>query len=375
MGAIQRTFPTGGAVPTEDLVDRDAIVEEMLLRTYAHGNSLILSSPRQTGKTSVAYELLRRVREAGGLGVYIDCSRTDGDDHELAEMVARATYDQIAGSKGAFARLRGFMGAMPKPALMQGDLDLALMFFGSAPETPRALLEKALTLADEIAAQKGKRVVVVYDEFQILGKVSPTIFNPIRAALQHAMGNAAYVFMGSEVGLLDELFKNPANMPFGLATPVTLRQPDPEAWKNYIEARFMEFRSPLRPGEAEELIAFAGGYPRDLMEVCEQLLLIRAISPRSDGAALGLAQENTLRSLRSRFDEVWKRIEKPSGTQITATRIALGRPVYDDRKRTHASVARSIEAMERAGVIRRTGRGAYEFCEPLFGRYVRDLSA
>jgi hypothetical protein len=346
----------------------------MLLRTHGHGNSLILSSPRQTGKTSVAYELRRRVREAGGLGVYIDCSRTNGDEREFAEMVARATYDQIAGAKGAFARLRGFIGAMPKPTLMQGDLDLALMFFGGAPETPRVLLERALTLSDEIAAQKGKRVVVVYDEFQVLGKVSPTIFNRIRAALQHAMGNAAYVFMGSEVGLLDELFKNPANMPFGLATPVTLRQPDAEAWKGYIEARFGEFHSHLRPGEAEKLIAFAGGYPRDLMEICEQLLLIRATNPRAGAAALDLAQENTLRSLRSRFDEIWKRIEKPAGTQVTATRIACGLPVYGP-KRTHASVARSIEAMERAGVIRRTGRGAYEFCEPLFGRYVRDLSA
>jgi hypothetical protein len=374
MNAVKRTFPTGGTVASEDLVDRGGVLQEMLLRTYRHGNSLMLSSPRQTGKTSIAHELIRQIREAGGLGVYLDCSRTTGDERELAEMIARETYDQISDSRGAFGRLKEFIGGLPKPGLYQSDLDLALMFYGHKEQSPAILLEKALALADEIAQQKDRRCVVVYDEFQTLGKVSPTIFNRIRAVLQHSMNAAAYVFMGSEVGLLDELFKNPANMPFRLATQVNLRPPANEAWKNYLEARFMALRSPLHPGEAEELLRFTGGHPRDLMEACEQLLLVRSTNPRSGAEALIIAQENTLESLRRSFDEIWKRLEAPAGTQVSAARIANRQSIYGP-DRARKSVTRTIDALERAGLIRRLGRGEYEFCEPLFGRYIQDLSA
>ena len=70
-------------MPSEDIVDREQVLVDTFMRTYEHGNSVILSSPRQTGKTSVAHELIRRVREIGGYGVYIDCSRITEDEREL----------------------------------------------------------------------------------------------------------------------------------------------------------------------------------------------------------------------------------------------------------------------------------------------------
>ena len=373
MPSIERTFPTGGPVAAGDLVGREGILGELFARTFEHGNSVVLSGPRQTGKTSVADELLRRVRKAGGWGIYIDCSRTTGDEVELAELIARATYDDASGSRGAFSRLREFISGAPKPALYQADLDLALMFHGSNPPAPSVRLERALGLADELAASKARRTVVVYDEFQVLRKVSPTIFNRIRAVLQHRMTHTAYVFMGSEVGLLDELFRDPANLPFGLAVPLTLGQPSAGDWQRYIERRFRKLGVALPPGEARDLVEFTGRHPRDLMEACEHLLTIRSLNPAADGA-VRLAEEKTLNSLRVKFDELWRRLEEPAGTQVTAARMAVGQPIYGgDRPRT--SVRRTVEKLEREGVVHRTSRGSYEFTEPLFGRYVRELTS
>jgi len=373
VASIERTFPTGGPVGAEDLVGRDGILGELFARTFEHGNSVVISGPRQTGKTSVADELLRRVRRAGGWGIYVDCSRTTGDEVELAELIARATYDDASGSRGAFARLREFISGAPKPALYQSDLDLALMFHGSNPPAASVRLERALGLADELAAGKSRRTVVVYDEFQVLRKVSPTIFDRIRAALQHRMTHTAYLFMGSEVGLLDELFRDPSNMPFGLAVPISIGEPVPDDWQRYIERRFRKLGVALPAGEARDLIEFTGCHPRDLMEACEHLLTIRSLIPTADGA-VRLAEEKTLNSLRVKFDELWRRLEEPSGTQVTAARMARGHPIYG-RGRPRTSVRRTVEKLEREGVVHRTAKGAYEFTEPLFGRYVRELTS
>jgi hypothetical protein len=185
------------------------------------------------------------------------------------------------------------------------------------------------------------------------------------------MEHTAYIFMGSEVGLLDELFKNPAQMPFGLAVPLNMGAPDAAAWKKYITARFREFKVSLTAAEIDELLDFCGGHPRDLMELCEHLLTVRSLNPDISGT-LEIAKKRTLNSLRPQFDEIWKRLEKPTGSQITATRIANHLAIYGPG-RPHKSVARTLEKLEREGVIHKVARGNYEFTEPLFGYYVREL--
>ena len=114
MAGLKRTFPTGGSVAPDDLVDREAILGELFERTYEHLNSVLLSAPRQTGKTSVADELIRRIRKAGGWAIYIDCSAAT-DERSLAELIARSTYDQASGSRGAFLRLKEAIQGAPKP--------------------------------------------------------------------------------------------------------------------------------------------------------------------------------------------------------------------------------------------------------------------
>ena len=372
MTSVERTFPTGGPVPAEDLVGREDVLRELLARTFDHGNSVLLTGPRQVGKTSVIDELLRRVRKAQGWGIYIDCSRTTGDERELAGLIARTTYDDASGSMGAFGRLKEIISGVPKPVLYQSDIDLALTFHGSEPQPASVLLERALGLADDLASQKSKRCVVVYDEFSALAKVSPTIFPRLRAVLQRSMTHTAYVFMGSEVGLLERLFKDPEFMPFGLAVPMTLGEPDRGAWRRYIERRFAKLKVPLRRGDADALIDLTGGHPRDLMEACEHLLTIRSLNPDAE-AAVRLAEHKTLNSLRMKFDELWRRLDEPAGTQETAARMAAGRPIYG-RGRPATSVRRTVEKLEREGIVRRAGKGVYEFTEPLFGRYVRELT-
>jgi hypothetical protein len=368
MGKQKRSFPTGGSVAPDDLVGRESILRELFERTYRHGNSVVLSAPRQTGKTSVVTELLERVRRDGGWGVYVDCSAAVDDEADLARLIAAATYDSARGTAGAFVRLRDFIGGVPKPVFYQSDMDLAVSFHGRTPEPPQALLEKALALADDMAGDAGKRVVVVYDEFQILASISPTIFTRIRASLQHHMGHAAYVFAGSETGILEELFTNPDAMPFRLATIVPLPTPGADEWRSYIAARFAEMKLAASEDEIAGLIDVCGCHPRDLMEACEHLVTLRSLNPGGVGA-LPAAIARTEAGLAAQFEEIWKRLDHPVGTRSVAARIATGVPVYG-RGRNTSTVMRAIDKLEREGLVRRVDHGHYAFTEPLFARFV-----
>lgn len=372
MSKYKRSFPTGGSVISEDLVGRESILRELYERTYGHGNSVVLSAPRQTGKTSVVTELLVRVRKAGGWGVYIDCSAAIDDEADLARLIAAATYDSARGVTGAFVRLRDFIEGVPKPVFYQSDMDLAVSFHGKSPGPPHVLLEKALSLADDMAAGAGKRAVVVYDEFQVLSSLSPTIFTRIRATLQHHMSHAAYVFAGSETGMLEELFTHPESMPFRLATVVPLPVPSAAEWSTYITTRFDDLGLRISKDEIETLIGFCGCHPRDLMEACEHLVTLRSLNPGGSGAPAA-AIARTEAGLGAQFEEIWKHLDHPTGTRTTAVRIAAGLPAYG-RGRNTSTVMRTIDKLEREGLVRRLDHGRYEFTEPLFARFVRSRS-
>lgn len=370
-----RTFPTGGLVAAEDLVGREPTLRDLYERTYNQRNSIVLTATRQTGKTSVVHELLRRIRKAGGWGIYIDCqSATDVDD--FIALVASATYDQAAGGKGAFGKLADFVKSLPlHPTLFQADADIALTFHSERQVSQTQKLERALGLADQLGAEKKRRVVVVYDEFPMLRKLSPKLFDQIRAVLQRANTHASYVFMGSEVGVLEELFKSRRRMPFRLGTTIEMPMPAAQEWVKYIERRFGELGRPLASGEAAQLVSFTGGHPRNLMEACQHLLTIRNLR---DGAApedVELAQIRTSDGLRLHFEDVWNNLDEPKGTKTVAARIATGRNVYGrGRGLEPPQVKRALDRLEHEGLIRRVRRGGYEFSDALFGRYVRETS-
>lgn len=367
----RRPFPTGGVVPAADLVGRDAAIDAFVRRVYDLKSSVYLSGPRQVGKTSVATEALRRLRKKGGRAVYVDCT-APVDLVTVATRLASATYDEKAKSAGAFARLREVVGGV-RPTLMHPDSGLAVTFFGGDPPPPSRRFERALMLADELAVADEVRTVVVFDELPRLADVDPQIFDRIRAQLQHAVRNTAYVFMGSQVGMLRSLFGQRGSMLHRLATPFDLPAPDSVEWVRYIELRFSAWKKPLGLGEAARLVDLTGGHPRDLMEMCRAILEIRLAGPRGSND-VDLALEQALAALSVTFEQIWKSLAQPSGTHVSAARIASGTSLY--RGRPRKTVQRSLERLEQDGLIRRLGeRGQYEFTEALFGIWVRRQTA
>jgi len=332
----RRPFPAGGLVPTEDLVGRGAAIDTLVRRVYDLKSSVYLSGPRQVGKTSVVTEALRRIRKKGGRAVYVDCT-VPVDFETVALRIASAAYDEKAKT------------ASPPPAAQR--------------------FEKALTLANELAVADKVRTVVVFDEFPRLAEVDPHIFDRVRAQLQHAVNNTAYVFMGSQVGMLRSLFGERTSMLHRLASPFDLPAPSASEWVRYVEGRFAAWKKPLGRGEAGRLVELTGGHPRDLMEMCRVLLEIRLAGPKTP-EDVDLALEQTLAALSATFDQIWNSLSLPTGTHVTAARIASGVPLYSGRPRQ--TVQRSTDRLEQDGLIRRLGeRGRYEFTEPLFGIWVR----
>ena len=75
---------------------------------------------------------------------------------------------------------------------------MTFSFDQKRPDIP--LLEEVLTMPVKAAEKEGKRVVIVFDEFQqILEYESDTVERLLRSSIQHQT-DVAYIFCGSRRG-------------------------------------------------------------------------------------------------------------------------------------------------------------------------------
>lgn len=374
-------FPVGGPVPGEDLVGREAYVERAAAR-LRDGEHLLLAGPRRIGKTSVILEVLRRLRKRGAITAYIDCFGAT-DVRGLAERFADAVLEAATGTPRLVAQARTLAsGERPAPRLRYEHVELALPVVRE--RSAQRALEAALDLPRAAAARSRKRVVVALDEFQVLGRLQPRIYEVMRAHFQAQRG-VAYAFLGSEEGILEELFSARGHPLYRFAVPLDLTDPtghrfgiDPAEWWAYLRRKFSAKRLVIGEAEADRILDLTGGHPQDTMQLCAALYhLMRETAARAvTGELVAIAYEQALREMERAFSLHWSELGTQKYLQPIAKRIARGETLYAPDAHgdvPRAEVLRALTALRQRGLVVRIGRGRYEFLEPMFGEHVRRL--
>src|SRR5207253_11285758 len=104
--------------------------------------------------------------------------------------------------------------------------------------------EGALDLAQGLASPSGERVVGVLGEYQAAGRHGPRVFDVMRTRFQAHRG-VSYAFLGSEQGILEELFSAKGHAFYRFAVPLDLTDAgghrlgiDPDDWLEYLKTKF-----------------------------------------------------------------------------------------------------------------------------------------
>src|SRR5215212_7158814 len=233
MIASMNPFRYSEPLPVAELLGRDREASELLRRAH-EGNNSRLVAPRRYGKTSL---LRRLLHEAGGEGwatVYVDFFGvlTLAD---IAQRIERAYADQLEGRLASwFAGARRMLhptfraGGGPLPAGVEIALD---------PQAEPPLLDR-LALPRQLHERHGKRTLVVFDEFQDVLMAQDRVDAVIRSEIQHHGDAASYVFAGSHVGMMRELFADRRRAFYGQAAPVELAPLPATEVADSIAARF-----------------------------------------------------------------------------------------------------------------------------------------
>lgn len=356
-------------VPSDELIDRDDEAATLLARASSANNSRLVA-PRRYGKTS----LLRRVRaEAeleGWATVAVDFFGviTLAD---VAERVERAYAEQLQGGLSAwFSGVRRTLrptfraGGGPVPAAVEVELD---------PQAQRPLLER-LALPRRLFERHGTRVLVVFDEFQDVLAADRRADAIIRSEIQHHGDAASYVFAGSHVGMMRELFGDRRRAFYGQAGPVELPPLPSEAVAAHVAGRFAATRRDA--GEAlDPLLELAGGHPQRTMLLANALWERTRPGRPADFEAWFAARDRVLADLRDEFRAIWSGL--PTGQRRVLTAVAENRaPLYASGGRAGSrggAIATAAAALRDRGEIvsAPSARTRHRVVDPLLAAWLR----
>ncbi len=358
-------------VPTDELLDRDSEARLLLERAQS-GNNSRLVAPRRYGKTSLLARLVEDARRAGWAAVYVDFFGVLTLD-DIARRIERAYAAELKGRSatwfaGARRMLRPTLrvGGGPIPAGLEVALD---------PQAEPPLLER-LALPARLHERQGTRTLVVFDEFQDILATKERADAVIRSEIQHHGDAASYVFAGSHLGMMRDLFSDRRRAFYGQAGPVDLPPLAPDDVAEHVSFRFeatgKQVGTALWP-----LLEASRGHPQRTMLLAH---ILWELTPEDGEATEEIwlsAYDEVMHHIRDELRAAWSSL--PTSQRRVLTAVAENREgLYAAGRRQGGSrggaVLGAAEALrDRGDIVEDKGTASgWRLVDPLLAAWVNE---
>jgi uncharacterized protein len=367
-----------GALALDDaFTDREAEVAE-LVSDVLNGQDVVVFAPRRYGKSSLVWRVSQLAIAQDVLVAHVNLMTTPTSER-LAEKLAETIHDDLASTLfRARERLRVFAGLRITPVVTVDPNTGKIGFTfdaGRQPQDLDATLERLLELPGQLAAERGRKVALVLDEFQEIVDIDPDLPRLMRSVFE-TQPDVAHVYLGSKRHMLERIF-NDENEPFWRsAKQMELGVIAPPLFRGYIDARFASTGRRIEPAVVERLLAATLGHPYATQELSYFLWEETPEGGLATDEQYEVALEKLLRSEHAHFGLVWEKSARAQRLVLHALAREPGRPLASEYRRRHglpgpSSVQRALDALLKDELVARDAAGEYRIAEPFLAEWLR----
>jgi hypothetical protein len=373
-------FNFGDLAVDAGFADRERELAE-LTADMRNGQNVVVFAPRRYGKSSLVGRAAQRLAVRNEVLVaQVDLMLTTTKE-QLASALAKAIYDEIATPlfrvRERTARVVGGLRIAPVVTVDPQTGELGFTFrAGHERADVDATLEALFELPPKLAAERRKRVAIVFDEFQEVLSLDPHLPRVMRSIFQ-AQPDVAHVYLGSKRAMMERLF-NDANEPFWRsAKQLELGVIPPEEFTPFLVERFEETHRRLPQEIADGVLATTGGHPYATQELAYALWEETPRGRVANAEALARALDRVLRGENAHFSLVWEHAAPVQRLVLQALALdptsALTAREYRHRHGLPgtSSVARAVEALLGDELLGQVAPGHYVIAEPFLTEWLR----
>ncbi len=245
-------FKVSGKIVPPYFVGRDEELKRLESTMRSMGQDIVIIAPRRFGKTALLNNISDRLRDEM-LVAMINClgmTRYADFNEKLIRAILTA-YEGKYGTKGKLLATwkdvlgDSITGAFRKISKIGGSVaqvaSIYLEFRDSRGEITREneykLVEAAFDFARNFAEEQNEDMILIFDEFQALSKFDGLVFNIFKEKMDES-SRVRYVFSGSSVGLLKDVFLSERAPLYQMTTKYFLDVIEKDKMKKYIKNRF-----------------------------------------------------------------------------------------------------------------------------------------
>jgi AAA+ ATPase superfamily predicted ATPase len=247
---MSNPFKFGAVVENEFFTDRKKEAKEAA-GILASRNHLILISPRRYGKTSLVLKVVESLKRPV---IYLDLQITTDSTDMATQLMKRVL--KISKWEAVKKSIAGFR-VVPTVELnpLTNGVDVTFNPVAAAGFTP---LEDVLNLIEKIG-EKGKRPIVILDEFQEIVSLGENLPKQLRSVIQHH-SNVNYVFLGSAESMMRQIFETKKSPFYHFGHLMTIDKIPYDDFIAYLKTRFEKVTDSALP-VAEKILDFTDRHP------------------------------------------------------------------------------------------------------------------
>ena len=372
-------FTFGDLALDDAFTDRQRELRE-LVADMRNGQNVLVYAPRRYGKSSLVLRAAQDAKRGRALVAYCDLMKTPTKER-LAAALARTIYADVASPVEHALERAGdlFRGLRIRPSIEVDPADATLRFafqpgrrHGDIDET----IERLLELPGELAAERKRRVVIVFDEFQEILALDRRFPNLLRAVFQ-AQPDVSHVYLGSKRHLLERIFDD-RNEPFWRsARQLEIGPIQPAQFARFLRARFDASGKAIAAAAVTRLLDVTGGHPYATQELA--YFTWEQTRPGAE-AGVGEVEEalvQVLRSEHNHFVQLWDEAPRPQRLVMLALADEPERSVYSAAYRERhdlpptPTLQTALAGLTRKEIVGRDDAGAYRLVEPFLAEWLR----
>jgi uncharacterized protein len=369
-------FQYGDLALDEAFTDRRAELDG-LRADMLNGQNVAIIAPRRFGKSSLVKRAAQELVSDRVLVAEVDLMKTPTKE-KLAAKLSKTIHDDIASPLfNVKERLRVFSTLRIAPVITVDPHDGAPSFSFSASHTDEdidATLERLLELPAQLAAERNRRIVIFFDEFQEVTTIDPRLPALMRAVFQE-QPNVAHVYSGSRRDMMRRLFTHQNEPFFRSAKVLELGVIAPPLFKAFLVSRFALTDRALPDDVVDAILAITGGHPYATQELAYALWEVVPAGFSATEADFARALENVLHAENAHFTLVWESASRAQRLLLQAVAIEPGRVQGESYRARYglpaaSTVQRAAETLAAEELLARAEDGAYFIAEPFLREWI-----
>lgn len=260
----ENPFRYGQVVSNKYFTNREIEIKE-IKEGLISGQSIILISPRRYGKTSLVMKAVSDLK----LPVLKFDMQLIIDELDFANILVKRTL-----SLSKFEKIKNLLKTLRILPSVQYNPQTQELSVSISPEGKdiRVYLEDAFELIEKMAKNIKKRIIVVFDEFQEIRRISDDLEKKMRAILQYHK-EVSYVFIGSQEHMIRDIFENRNNPFYKFGRQMILKEIEYSKMKEFIIERFSSQNIDAKK-MAEEILKITGNHPYYTQQLCSEIFII-----------------------------------------------------------------------------------------------------